>query len=1468
MSNVTSHSFSEDKSPTTSNLSFSGLKVNEIILELKDQLDNNERMLNNMSTTGTGRNALLRQTAEIRRKIQDLNGKLSDEELSPADRGELEALANEFHLVKNAAQSREDSMQLLLPPSTISTPIKQRGKTPHVRKNTDIRFATEIGQGLLIEVRKLQAALQEKEEAIKQLEIRNADKERDNESILKHMRLRNEAEEKLKEENWNLEVANQELRTKLVDISQANTKLTNDYTKTSKQLQISLEQIEALKTQEERARSATEAIKLRHEQDAQTLRRNIGSLQRTNTQMQKQMEMINTELKICKAKLAVKMAANSRQHPPFEEVTPNTITDNDQSITASLPGGSSGTQTTPAHSQALESETLKQSLAHAHRIISNLRSSLHKERIEKIEIKKVLSDSQETIEQMRREQIAWGNGAGVNAPRKATTARKRVGRKRMGVSRQPRGLTGHTSASTDEDTQSESEGEKSDSFDSSEVTDQRLWNGENPLMLEINGPTMKSLSSELESFANKVVVESVDAAVNTENSWLPNMTAKHEDAAVRHDNVMLNLQTASPTKLRRDDRQELISVDAFFTTPRYQIELSDAILPSITQLPERKRESTHIESRASDVVQINEEKATFITGTSQYQTSAVLNKHTENALSSCRDFGLATLPDNSDSVTEQARIAENAQQPIRPLSATLDEDQVTQLAIPIADLLQNKKPSNSMPFKGDTSGENEQSNQVVTENIELSNVSQGQSVDEKQLKIASAEIVARKDDRSVKEPHLLGLSDDHGISQVETLDNVREPRLSIRNDDHIKSFSSVTLDSFECQPLKSFEPASQSKYYQLSDVVIPALSLAPRDQIPRDKQFSLISKTLEHQDIEPADNDNLHNKMEIYSTAVLPDSGHIEPTDPLAAHNEMNLHSTQVVPDSGHTESTNTFTEQNERKLCSAQLVADCGRMEPVSPLIVYSETRLQPEFGHTEEPQQVNEGVECVILPSNQLGTENKSPELSTCSRRHFTIHIVPPSSDGAQDEGNAKPKSHFVHPCDQAIQTEENVTGVQTWPNTFENDGKKVSYPNCISACNQAIQTEGNDRPIATELSTPEKDRIEVSSRHSVNSCDQAVQTEETERFIRADSNNSEKNRVEVHSRLSAKAKSQMNRQVSIQSLRPPRPVNTGAPAPAEKSVSTSRLAKISNYLKPSPSASTPANSNRPLRTSSSMVSLRSHPSRQNSISARQQREPESSSFGNVRIIEHRKYRKNPLNSDAVPTSHSTREKLRSQKSVTSLSTMSSDDIADHASMSSERNFMDSIDGTDMDTISAITQTMIGEWLWKHTRRHVGGGISEHKHKRFVWVHPYTRTLYWGATEPGMDGNEAKAKSAFIESVSSVSSCDNGASPMSLLIRTTKRDLKLTATNIERHELWLKSLSYLLGRPSYCEDTAVELLEPQVNLTEDETERRLVEGTQGGFGYESDESEDLLNVRQCCDGRHDLSTLSRHGSTHHHHQ
>jgi hypothetical protein len=71
-------------------------------------------------------------------------------------------------------------------------------------------------------------------------------------------------------------------------------------------------------------------------------------------------------------------------------------------------------------------------------------------------------------------------------------------------------------------------------------------------------------------------------------------------------------------------------------------------------------------------------------------------------------------------------------------------------------------------------------------------------------------------------------------------------------------------------------------------------------------------------------------------------------------------------------------------------------------------------------------------------------------------------------------------------------------------------------------------------------------------------------------------------------------------------------------------------------------------------------------------------------------------------------------------------------------------STQGTDPAILHAITQTMIGEFLYKYTRRTIGKGHGERRHKRFFWVHPYTRTLYWSDADPGSSNvSESSAKS-----------------------------------------------------------------------------------------------------------------------------
>jgi hypothetical protein len=123
-----------------------------------------------------------------------------------------------------------------------------------------------------------------------------------------------------------------------------------------------------------------------------------------------------------------------------------------------------------------------------------------------------------------------------------------------------------------------------------------------------------------------------------------------------------------------------------------------------------------------------------------------------------------------------------------------------------------------------------------------------------------------------------------------------------------------------------------------------------------------------------------------------------------------------------------------------------------------------------------------------------------------------------------------------------------------------------------------------------------------------------------------------------------------------------------------------------------------------------------------------------------------------------------------------------------------------TDPRMIQAITQTMIGEYLWKYTRKTGREGLSENRHRRFFWIHPYTRTLYWSDRDPQSGGKtEMKGKSVAIESVQEVEDGNPlppGLHQKSLLVTTPGRSIKFTAPTGQRHETWFNALNYLCQR------------------------------------------------------------------------
>ncbi|OBZ83854.1 hypothetical protein A0J61_08101 [Choanephora cucurbitarum] len=128
--------------------------------------------------------------------------------------------------------------------------------------------------------------------------------------------------------------------------------------------------------------------------------------------------------------------------------------------------------------------------------------------------------------------------------------------------------------------------------------------------------------------------------------------------------------------------------------------------------------------------------------------------------------------------------------------------------------------------------------------------------------------------------------------------------------------------------------------------------------------------------------------------------------------------------------------------------------------------------------------------------------------------------------------------------------------------------------------------------------------------------------------------------------------------------------------------------------------------------------------------------------------------------------------------------------------------------EVLAALTRCIIGEWVWKYTRKVVGVGFSEKKHRRFFWINPYTRVLHWSTHKPGSSA-QAHSKSgkesfhlsvilvvlfiilfhvAFVESFRII--CDNkkASTVPYLLIKTSERNVKIQCLDLDCHYSWVK--------------------------------------------------------------------------------
>jgi hypothetical protein len=305
-----------------------------------------------------------------------------------------------------------------------------------LRRFTHAEFAFEIGSGLLTEVRRLQSLLGERDKAIQDMKEEKDDLDKTIESLRSGLRSQEQSAgvfqlyfcrgcvfilpvDKFKEENWNLEVTLQELRAQLSDSQASTQRLESEHKRLTKLLAAAREGADQTKTENEKLKATFDEFKAKHETDIAQARKTVAGLQRDKSDLQQSLDALKVE-----------MQRNARRLPKFgspltpngAHTGPNTPRDDEddpfspthtvastrnrkQHDTSALfpadelgfldvsPDASPLRPVLAPNHPSNEIEALQQRLVHAQRQISTLKGSLQREKEMRLEAVRKSADS-------------------------------------------------------------------------------------------------------------------------------------------------------------------------------------------------------------------------------------------------------------------------------------------------------------------------------------------------------------------------------------------------------------------------------------------------------------------------------------------------------------------------------------------------------------------------------------------------------------------------------------------------------------------------------------------------------------------------------------------------------------------------------------------------------------------------------------------------------------------------------------------------------------------------------------------------------------------------------------------------------------------------------------------------------------------------------------------------------------------
>lgn len=256
------------------------------------------------------------------------------------------------------------------------------------------------------------------------------------ESYAQRIRALDDSEQRYKDENWALETQTHELMAAVKEAAEREKRLNSSLNASNSEKNAVERELEELRQANSKLLEEQTAAQKANDAEIHLLRRNLNAGDAEKSALQKKLEELTSQ----NQELAKGLAMRLRQHESHgsRDLPDDKHGDEPEQITPENSPPPSPNKFTPRHNH-LESETLKSSLGHAHRMIQNLKSTIHREKTEKIELKRMLQEARDEVEQKRRETAA-PNGSSKRPKSKQDSFRKPPRPDLLGAGRKEKSL--------------------------------------------------------------------------------------------------------------------------------------------------------------------------------------------------------------------------------------------------------------------------------------------------------------------------------------------------------------------------------------------------------------------------------------------------------------------------------------------------------------------------------------------------------------------------------------------------------------------------------------------------------------------------------------------------------------------------------------------------------------------------------------------------------------------------------------------------------------------------------------------------------------------------------------------------------------------------------------------------------------------------------------------------------------------